>query len=240
MTLTRLKLPSRFLRNPAETILLAPGKNTPEKCLLFFHGAGETGQAILDNSPLADIAEARNLWVALPFVGNSFGLDFGEGEQFRAFLTEELLPYLRDAFFVPRGAVYVGGISMGACVALSAGLRQRDFVSGVFSISGAFDLRKAARFGRVCGLEIPPAVADTETRPGEWTRRLLEQYAGSSAPPLYFACGDGDLFYDTNRMAADWARKLGYSARWEESPGLHNWDYWRGAVSHALQWVALS
>ena len=47
MTLTRLKLPSRFLRNPAETILLAPGKNTPEKCLLFFHGAGESGQAIL-------------------------------------------------------------------------------------------------------------------------------------------------------------------------------------------------
>ncbi|MBR4545906.1 MAG: hypothetical protein IKO14_08070 [Oscillibacter sp.] len=240
MLYNRLKIPSRFLRNPAEMILLAPETNAPEKSLVFFHGAGESGQAILDNSPLADIAEAQNLRIALPFVGNSFGLNCGEGEQVRAFLTEELFPYLRDVLFVPPGAVCVGGISMGACVALSAGLEQRDFVSGVFSISGAFDLRKAARFGRVCGLEIPSAVAETESRPSEWTRHLLERYAGRGAPSLYFACGDGDLFRDVNRATALRAMELGYSVRWQETPGLHNWDYWREALPPALQWAAMT
>ena len=244
MTCNRLKIPSRFLRNPAEMILLTPGtdapRNAPEKCLLLFHGAGESGQTMLDNSLLVEMSEACHLCVALPFVGNSFGLDCGEGEQVHAFLTEELLPYLRDFLFAPSGTFCVGGISMGAFIALSLGLERRDFVSGVFSVSGAFDLRKAARFGRVCGLEIPSAVAEMENRPGEWTRRLLKRHAGNGAPPLYFSCGDGDLFYDANRMAADWARKLGYSIRWESHPGLHNWDYWRHALSDALQWAALN
>ena len=247
MTCNRLRIPSRFLRNPAEIILLIPGKganrNAPEKCLLFFHGAGENPQTILDNSPLADLAETWNLRIVLPFVGNSFGLDCGEGERYHAFLSKELIPRLGDALFATAGktgSFRIGGISMGAYIALQLGLERRELISGIFSISGAYDLRKAARFGRVCGLEIPPVIAELEARPGECARRLLERYAGGGAPPLYFACGNGDLFYDTNRMAADWAQELKYSVRWKDRPGLHNWDYWREALPSVLQWAAMT
>lgn len=239
MDCTRLQIASRFLHNPVETVLLTPCHTNGEtRCLLFFHGAGESPQAILDNLPLTD-SETRNLTIVLPFMGNSFGLDIGEGKRFHAFLLKELIPFL----FAHNGkgvSFHIGGISMGAYIALQLGLECQEFVSGILSISGAYDLRKAARFGRVCGLDIPPVVADMENRPGERADALLTQFIRVDSPPLYFACGDGDLFRDANRITALRAVESGYSVRWEETPGLHNWDYWREALPSALQWAAVT
>ena len=236
MKCTRLQVPSRYVQNTAEVYMITPGEKA-EKYLIFFHGAGESVQTVMEHANLVSLAEMRNTGIILPAVDNSFGLNQGEGRQIHSFLTDELLPSLRNAVSVP---LCVGGISMGAYIALSAGLERRDIVHRIVSISGAFDLRQAARFGRVCGLEIPSAVAEMESRPGERVCHLLKQCADGNKPALFFACGDGDLFYDTNRMAADWARELGYSVRWKETPGLHNWDYWREVLPPALQWASMT
>ena len=245
MTCTCLRLSSRYVKHPGDALLLLPGKGRktvvsgrvaqggPGEILVFFHGAGEDAQAVLENGNLSALADAWNLGILLPSVGNSFGLNQGEGEQIHSFLAEELLPWLRGAFSIP---LCVGGISMGAYIALSLGLERRDMVERIVSISGAFDLRKAAQFGRICGLELPPALTVMEDCPGESIRRLLEREGGR--PRLYFTCGSGDLFYDVNQKTADRARELGYPTRWEACPGLHNWNCWKAAVTSALRWAA--
>lgn len=218
---------TRLLTLPRCPVLLLTPEHGAEKSLLFFHGVGESGQTILDNSTLADLADAWRFRIVLPSLE-----DF---DNTREFVAETLLPSLRDTL---PGELWLGGISMGAYVALAAGLQPRNHAAGILCISGAFHMRRAAQFCRICGLDVPAIVTKKESCPGENVRRLLEQSAGHDAPPLYFACGEGDFFYDTNVRAAARARELGYDTRWESVPGLHNWDYWRVAIPPALQWAA--
>ena len=243
MDTTYLHIPSRFLRKPVDAIVANPNHAAEQKrsCLLFFHGAGESPRTLLENVPLEKWTEAWNARIVFPDLGNSFGLDAGEGKQYHAFLTEELLPCLLDTLFDGHctcAPFCVGGISMGAYIALSLGLERQEYFNGIISISGAFDMSKAARFSRVCGLNTPSLLTRIEKQPGEQVYSALKRNAGQNMPPLYFACGYGDLFYDTNRTTADRARELGYSVRQEDNSGLHNWDYWRKALPSALHWAA--
>ena len=134
----------------------------------------------------------------------------------------------------------MGGISMGGFGAISIALSEPDHFTAAFSLSGALDLTRAAQLFRICQLVPPGDLLQVAARPEAQLVPRLEELAGKSAkqPALYLAWGDGDWFRRANRSFSEQAGQLGFSIRGEESPGLHDWAFWKQQLPLALRWAA--
>lgn len=229
---------SKFLRGGLRAVLLLPAAQAPRRLLTLLHGAQESPEILLERFDFSPWIERCGLAVLLPDLGNSFCLDWGEGEAVRTALLRELLPAAQERSGVSavREANVIGGISMGGFGAMSLALRERELFCAAFSLSGALDLKKAAQLFRICQFSPPGDLCAAAARPEAQWNMLLTQDAVK--PALYLAWGDQDWFREANRTFAVTAERQGFSVRAEESPGLHDWCFWNRQLPPALTWAA--
>lgn len=230
--------PSRLPARNDGSRLLLPG-DTAERGIVLLHGAQETPETILQNIDLEMLARKLGAAILLPAIGNSFGLSWGEGQDYRRCLLEELLPWAGEqcACFVRRESCAVGGISMGGYAALHLALSYPERFGRAFSISGALELKRARQLCRICGVPLPAGFSEAANPPENSLTALLEALSRTARPKpaLCLVWGDGDWFRRENADLAEKAAALGYSVYAKEEPGNHDWHYWRTALPDALQ-----
>lgn len=142
------------------------------------------------------------------------------------YLTQELVPWIREHYHVTSDPAHtiVAGSSYGGLGATYAAFKASDVFGNVLSQSGAFWWGK-----------------DQTDDPGaEW---LTRQFAQNEQLPvrLYLDVGllerastpDRDMV-GTNRRLRDVLRKKGYTVRYSEYAGGHDYVCWRGTFSDGL------
>ena len=233
--------PSRFLAQNGGSCLLLP-EGAAERGIVLLHGAQETPETILQNVELEGLAQELGAALLLPAIGNSFGLDWGAGQNGRSFLLQELLPWAGEQCpcFAQRERCAIGGISMGGYAALHLALSVPERFGRAFSISGALELKRAAQLCRICGVPLPAGFAETAALPENRLPALLGALSRTThpKPALCLAWGDGDWFRKENADFAGKAAALGFSVRTGEGQGNHDWHYWQTVLPSVLRWAA--
>lgn len=159
-----------------------------------------------------------------------------------------------------RAARGIGGVSMGGYGAISLALRYPERFAAAASHSGVLDPREfappAAR-RRVVNGAIPDSLKD-RTRRGlartldysfgadtiGWIGRdpltLLDRARARRAPlpTLWADIGTSDVFLDGNRAFRDGLQRRGVALEYAETPGGHDWDFWRSHLPLSLRWLA--
>ena len=251
MNLIRCEFPSEALHTHVRvTVLLpkrrgeAPGAGDPYPVAYLLHGVMDSGESWLSHTELAELVDDRNIAVVLPNMGNSFCLDEPEGAGYFTFLTEELPGYLEEILPLSpkREETFLGGLSMGGYGSLYAALRKPEKYGRVFSLSGAVDIRKAAGFSRVLGVELPSPLRDRKGLPGgEYDLfSLLRQVEPGAMPPVFLACGTEDYFFRDNRALAEAMGERGLCVDFHALPGDHSWRFWRKVLVSAFDFLVQS
>ena len=174
---------------------------------LLFDGAIPPTVAVLVESPTIE-ARMRDLNCYPPFV---------------AFLTDELIPWVRGNYHVttdPRRTT-VGGVSLGGLAAACTSLTRPDIFGNVLSQSGAFWWKP-----------------EEDPEP-EWVTR---QFVARSRLPLRFYIDVGlmepESQLTTNRHLRDVLQAQAYPLRYVEYNGAHDYLSWRGLLGDGLMWLA--
>lgn len=254
MVHAHFRFPSRALGRAAEFHVVLPRPQSAfaellradaseiKKCLFFFHGVGDGAETVLLQTEISALADEHNAMIVLPSVENSFCLDLNAGARFRGYLLEELIPYVENILPVPAGREnrLIGGISMGGYGACSLALERPEQFSKVFCLSGALDLKAAARYARACEIPLPPPLSGSGDIPEDWElEALLERAAGGGGPlpEFYLVCSEMDSVWKSNKRFAERANALGVPVELHGRPGLHDWAFWRENLAPAVGWA---
>ena len=208
--------------------------------LYLLHGLFGSCDNFLELTRLTEYVAGKRLAVVLPEGGDGWYTDSASAteEKFESYLLDELMPAVenRYRFGGKREARAVAGLSMGGYGALKFACKRPDLFIFAGSMSGAFDApsRTARRPGRdweTLGPSIEKAFGaeDGRTRRENDLFRLVADFPPDGAaelPFIYFDCGLGDAFLETNRKLRELLRKKGIPHLYRELPGGHDWDYW--------------
>ena len=145
-------------------------------------------------------------------------------QPFVAFLTQELLPWVREHYHVttnPAQAI-VAGSSYDGLAAAFVGLRASETFGNVLSQSGSFWW-------------------DHDPEYGVTQERLTQQYIASPRLPLHFYLevglqerSSGGTMIVSNRHLRDILRLQGYEVAYNEFNGGHDYLCWRGSLADGL------
>jgi enterochelin esterase-like enzyme len=143
-------------------------------------------------------------------------------DRYIAFLTDDLLPWVRQAydFKVTASRTVVGGSSLGGLTGAFAALRRPDVFGNVLSQSGSFLMHKPGEDG------------DQE----EW---LVRQFAQAPKGDVLFCLEAGQMEVATNLLGSnrhlrDVLVAKGYGVHYFEVFGAHEPVHWRRTLPESL------
>ena len=136
------------------------------------------------------------------------------GDAFVKFVTEELVPYVRERYLVNRAPELnvVIGPSLGALGATRLALARPDLFGNVVGQSGAYHLGEDA---------VIRDVRDGAKRPVRF----------------HLTTGTYDRLLGDQRRFAAALKERGYDVEARERPDGHSWGFWRAELGLALGWV---
>jgi enterochelin esterase-like enzyme len=233
-TVTELKLQSKILANERSIWIYTPPNVSktaaPPDLLVLLDGesyvrSGAPAPTILDNL----IAEKRLRPVVAVGVGNLPGkrtVELTCNERFAEFLAQELVPFVRERYWVTGEARHtaIGGSSFGGLAAAFAALRFPGVFGNAIAQSGSFWWKPA------------------DESQFEWVAR---KYAESPYRDIRFYVEVGLMensrFPDgrptqlaANRHLRDVLRSRGYRVSYSEFNGDHSMLNWQGSLATAL------
>lgn len=236
---TVVRVPSASLeREQVATVLLPDGYATSRQrypVLYLLHGGGQDHTAFAARGWFRTLA-SRNMIVVTPSVGESWYVNSvaDPSARYEDFLVKDLIAFV-DANYrtvATREGRAVAGVSMGAWGAMLLGLKHHHLFVAIGAMSAPFGIsrqdpnmdmksRTQQRFGA------PATPERLERDPAT----LASTIPVESAPLLYLACGNQDIFAADNRRFVErlTARKIPYEYR-ELSPFGHSWDVWDGQL----------
>lgn len=144
------------------------------------------------------------------------------------FLTDELLPALRDRLPVrrdPAGTVLMGA-SLGAVASLATAFRHPGVYGAVALKSGSFVFDRAMLETRD---PLFARVADFVDRLRDGTGRL--------PPRAFVGCGVHEGLIGQNRVLARFLREQRVAVRFLETRDAHHWQNWRDQLGISLRWT---
>ena len=223
----------------------------PAKNLYLLHGlTGIDTDWIWGGGNAHQLSRRYHLNIFMPTCGNNFYLDRpGTGNAYGTFAGKEFVDYTRSVFGLSgrREDTYIGGLSMGGFGAMQMAFSHPETFAGAIALSSPnpvetvppsgwdTDLpRYDAAFLREVFGEAEGAAASVKN-PKMRAARVLE--AGGVLPRLYLACGTEDTLIDVNRSYRDYFRFRIPNFRYEEGPGIHDWEFWREYIARGLEWV---
>ena len=63
--------------------------------------------------------------------------------------------------------------------------------------------------------------------------------SGQEKPMLYQWCGTEDFLYQDNVQFRDFMAGKGFDYTYEQSPGVHAWEYWDEKIQTVLSWLPI-
>lgn len=215
--------------------------------LYLLHGA--TGDCTVWSrySNIERYAQQHRLAIVCASAGNSFYADMAHGGKYMTFMLEELPTFIRHTFPVsPRRAdTFIAGISMGGFGALRLALEKPERFSCAASLSGAVDVIAMSKmYADDSSGGFSDMFAPADLLPGcdndlpVLAGKLLE--SGRPLPRLYQCCGTEDFLYQINLAVRNRFQALKLDYTYDESAGMHDWDYWDVQIRKVLDWLPLA
>jgi S-formylglutathione hydrolase FrmB len=158
---------------------------------------------------------------------------------FTTFFFDEYIPALDKKYRVNPKERMLTGFSMGGYGAFHYMLAKPDMFCSVSSMSGAFmdlsqplDDRTKTWMERLYG---PMADHAAEYQAiDEFAEVKAAGAKGVKLPPIRLRIGTEDHLLKPNQQMRDLLKSLNYTCEYEESPGKHNWVFWKGAMTDIL------
>jgi S-formylglutathione hydrolase FrmB len=236
-----------ILPQPTRTqIGMASGTAKSEYPVLYLlHGSSDDHTIWGRRTSIERYAANMDLAIVMPNVHRSYYTDMKSGGKYWTFISEEL-PEIVKAFFPvssKREDTFVAGLSMGGYGALKLALRCPDKFAAAASLSGVTDLSamwqagqgNSEEFIRIFGS--PEEFKDSENDLFRLSSDL--KASGKELPELFQACGTEDFLYEGNIRFRDHLKEINYKAHYQESPGIHSWDFWDANIQDVLKWMPL-
>lgn len=157
---------------------------------------------------------------------------------FTTFFFDEYIPALDKKYRVNPKQRMLTGFSMGGYGAFHYMLTKPEMFCSVSSMSGAFmDLSKPDDRIKAWTERLDGPMADhaTEYQAMDTYLQIKAQAdKGVKLPPIRLRCGTEDHLLVGNQKMRDYLKSYNIPCEYEESPGAHNWKFWKGAMPDIL------
>jgi S-formylglutathione hydrolase FrmB len=131
----------------------------------------------------------------------------------------------------------------GGYGALKLALRCPEKFAAAASLSGVTDLAAMWEEGQGGNEEFSRIFGSPEEFNGSDNDlfKLAKELKNSDKeiPALFQACGTEDFLYQGNVRFRDYIRQLDIPLHYQESPGVHCWDFWDANIQDVLKWLPL-
>lgn len=262
MALFNIQFYSTSLARSTQMLLLLPNDVAPDgqvnnenyqrkmKTLVLLHGYSGSFYDWLTGSRVQELSARYNLAVVMPNGENSFYLDQkGTGHAYGTFVGEELITYLQKTFHIAmcKEDTYIGGLSMGGFGALHTGLLYPEHYSKIFALSSALIMHEVMAMKEGEGNEVadydyyrtvfgePGKLENSENNPEYLVKRRKKE--GEQIQPVFMACGTEDFLLENNRKFRDFLVAEGVDLTYQESAGIHDWEFWCRYLEPSIQWL---
>lgn len=197
--------------------------------LYLLHGMGNSHTDWCGYSNIEFYAEERNMAVVCISGENSFYRKDEDGNDFFAFLAEEVPEFVTNMFPISRekAHTYIAGLSMGGYGSLFHGLSHPERFAAIGAFSTALDMKtsKQKEDKRSRSVDLYDLLE----------HRKKEQ---SDFPEVYMSCGTEDDFFRSNLLFQERLRQAGFNVTWRAVSGFaHEWRFWDRQVESFLQWI---
>jgi putative tributyrin esterase len=230
------------------TVLL-PDRPAPEggfPIVYLLHGGFSHHAEWADELPLSEWAARWDLAIVTPEAGSSMYVNGDDGRRFADYILEDVpgwaegtLPVRRD-----RAGRALAGLSMGGFGSLNLGLSHAHRYAALGSLSGAFGMTWW-NLGKRAGSPFLPALGPegsaVRERNNPW--RVLESVAANRPEELpriglWVGTEDDPDVVSANRAYHQSLESFGFPHRYRESPGGHDWAYWKSVTPELLGFIA--
>ena len=220
------------------------GSGTAERgvpVLYLLHGLSDDCTIWERRTSIERYATEKGIAVVMPEVRRSFYADEAVGENYWAFVSEELPALVASTFHVStaREDTFVAGLSMGGFGAFKLALNHPDRFAAAASLSGVLDTRgfhQSEHGGHL-------AERVWAGKPLEGTADdligLLDQADPAVLPQLFVDCGTEDFLIEHNRRFLAAAEGRGVEVTSRLRPGAHTWDFWDTGIQDVLDWLPI-
>ncbi len=220
------------------------------KTLILLHGLSDNAAAWVRHTSIERYAERYNLAVLMPEVQRSWYFDMEHGVSAYSYITKELPNLAAKLFHIStkREDMIIAGLSMGGYGALRCALASPEVFGYCGAFSGAYDLLEITRLSREeketypdlkeVDREIASIFDDTKEITSKYSiKALLDRFSGGpeNMPEVYMACGTEDFLYSQTQQVKQECEKVIPEFKYEEWPGIHEWDVWDEAINRMLK-----
>jgi len=253
--------PSKYLATEPQVSIILPSRklaNDPNKqiweidrkfkTLYLLHGAGDNQTHWSRFTNVEWFAEKYNIAIVMPEGNMSFYSDMVHGQKYWSYLSNELPKYMQAVFPLSekREDNFVAGVSMGGYGAYKLALSCPENFFAAASLSGALNIVEMLLKEHVL---LSDKFRDSNKNAfGE--ERLVKGTPNDlfyllkydidnkkPLPHLYQNVGTEDFLYEYNQDFRRYAQTLGVPLSYEESQGVHDWDYWQEQLPRVFDWL---
>lgn len=203
--------------------------DAPFPVLYLLHGLGNSHGDWTSYSNVELFAEEQSIAVVMLSGENKFYRKNGDGDDFFAFVSQELPQFIRKMFPVSHKSqdTYIAGLSMGGYGALIHGLNHPEQFGAIGAFSAAVGVETEQQQKELRG-----GIFD----PWHLVERAAEQKV--SVPPIYFACGMQDMLWDNVTSFKNHMLQHGLHVTWVPEDGFkHEWRFWNIQIEKFLEWL---
>lgn len=234
-----------------ETSTNYPKEGEKYPVLYLLHGLTADHSDWARFSGIERYAQKKKIAVVMPGVDNSFYKNLRFGGNYYNYYTKELPEVMESLFPISgkRENKYIAGLSMGGYGAFKAAFLNPGKYAYAGSLSGGLFIEGYQNFeGGVIPKKVP---GDKWLRgvfganneyfiPEEDSLRIAAKNLkdeGHQCPELYMACGREDFLYESNIEFRNYIEALGLSIKYEEGPGVHDWDFWDPFIRKFIEFL---
>ena len=215
--------------------------------LYLLHGMHGDATVWTRNTGIERYAQEKTLCVVCASVTNSCYLDMAHGSRFMTYMLEELPQFITSTFPVStrREDTFIAGMSMGGYGAYRLAGEKPEMFAAAASLSGGLDMSNETgrhEGGPSTAMPVWDIFGDRQVKGSDDDLFTLIPRVSKEGrlPKLFQCCGTEDFLYEINVRFRDEMLKQGVDLTYEESPGIHNWDYWDPQIRRILEWLPLA
>ena len=127
---------------------------------------------------------------------------------------------------------------MGGYGAFKIALKNPYVFSAAASFSGVLDINNRFINEKFWEEEKFLVFGDVKTleNSGENLKYILDNFDSNAPKPrLYQACGTEDFLYGDNQNFREWIKDKGFTHKYFEGPGTHDWAFWDAQIKEAIE-----